>query len=248
MSLFGNIFGKKAILKDADLSVLEVDLHSHLIPGIDDGVKTIEESVTVIKALHQLGYKKLITTPHIMGDYYKNSGETILPGLEKVREALAKESVPVEIEAAAEYYVDDLFLDKLVRNELLTFSGNKVLIELPFFNEPTNFFKVVFELTVAGYKPVLAHVERYTFWHRDMESYEKLRDREVLLQMNITSLLEEDSTSIKRIAEKLISNNYIDILGSDVHNMKHIEKIHKALPNRSLEQLVSSGRLINKSL
>lgn len=248
MSIFKNIFSKGKLLNPVDLSQIETDLHSHLIPAIDDGAKTYEDSLQIIQALSDLGYKRIITTPHIMSDYYKNTPEIIKNGLYMLREEIAKKGIPIEIDAAAEYYIDDLFLEKLKRNELLTFSGNHILVELPFFNEPQNFLSVIFELIVAGYKPVLAHVERYTYWHHDFENYEKLKDREVLLQMNITSLYEADGMRVKKMAEKLIEKDMIDFIGSDAHNMQHIEKIKAVLFNKSLNKLVNSDRLLNKKL
>lgn len=248
MNIFQNIFGKGKLTEPADLSVLVTDLHSHLIPGIDDGVKSYEESMQVIKALVELGYKKIITTPHVMSDYYKNTPEIIKNGLYMLREEISKQGISVEIDAAAEYYIDDLFIEKLKRKELLTFSGNHILVELPFFNEPQNFFSVIFELVVEGYKPVLAHVERYTYWYQDFENYEKLKDREILLQMNLTSLYEDDNSHLRKITEKLIEKDMIDLVGGDVHNMQHIEKIKKVLHNISLKKLIESNRLLNNKL
>lgn len=248
MSFFQNIFGKGKITEPVDLSVLVTDLHSHLIPGIDDGVKSYEESIQVIRAICGFGYKKIITTPHIMSDYYKNTRENIKNGLYMLREEISKQGIDVEIDAAAEYYIDDFFIEKLKRKELLTFSGNHILVELPFFNEPHNFLSVLFELIVEGYKPVLAHVERYTYWYHDMENYEKLKDREILLQLNLTSLYEDDSSHLRKISEKLIEKDMIDLVGGDIHNMQHIEKIRKVLHNSSLKKLVDSGRLLNNKL
>jgi tyrosine-protein phosphatase YwqE len=248
LSFFQNIFSKGKSAEPVDLSALVTDLHSHLIPGIDDGVKSYEESIQVIKALCAFGYKKIITTPHIMSDYYKNTPEIIKNGLYMLREEISKQGIDVEIDAAAEYYIDDLFIEKLKRKELLTFSGNHILVELPFFSEPKNFFSVIFELVVEGYKPVLAHVERYTYWYHDFENYEKLKDREILLQMNLTSLYEDDNSHLKKMAEKLIEKNMIDIVGGDVHNMHHIEKIKKVLHNSALKKLVESDRLLNNKL
>ena len=248
MSFLQNIFGKGKITDPVDLSVLVTDLHSHLIPGIDDGVKNYDEAIQVIRSLCELGYKKIITTPHIMSDYYKNTPEIIKNGLYMLREEISKQGISVEIDAAAEYYIDDLFIEKLKRKELLTFSGNHILVELPFFNEPQNFHSVIFELIVEGYKPILAHVERYTYWYNDFENYVKLKDREVLLQMNLTSLYEDDNSHLRKMTEKLIEKEMIDFVGGDVHNMQHIENIKKVLHNNSLKKLIDSGKLLNNKL
>ena len=197
---------------------------------------------------NKIGYKKLITTPHVMSDYYQNSPETILSGLEKLKEGVIAANIPVTIEAAAEYYIDEHFASKIEKKELLTFAGNHVLIELPFFNEPKNLNTEIFNLTISGYKVVLAHVERYTYWFHDFENYEKLKDREVFFQLNLTSLYEDGKSHIRKICEKLIDAGMINFLGSDAHNPEHIEKIKKVLSNKHLKILIDSGKLLNKNL
>ena len=126
-----------------DFSNLSVDMHSHLIPGIDDGAKTVEESIELIKILSGLGYTRLITTPHIMTDYYKNTPEIINAGLEQVREAIKLENIPIEIFAAAEYYLDDGFLQKLEEEKLMTFGDNHLLVEISYINPPENIKEII---------------------------------------------------------------------------------------------------------
>jgi tyrosine-protein phosphatase YwqE len=248
MGIFGSIFGSENKKSPVDLSLLGTDLHSHFIPGIDDGAQDMESALHLVRAMHELGYKKLITTPHVMSDYYKNTPEIILSGLKKLQDTVSKAGIPITIEAAAEYYIDDYFTPRIDKKELLTFAGNHVLVELPFFNEPQQFLKAVFDLTVAGYKVVLAHVERYTYWYHDFENYEKLKDREVLFQMNITSLFNDSNSHLRKICEKLIDADMINVLGSDAHNMQHIDKIKNVLHNKHLHKLIESGKLINEKL
>src|ERR1700756_3314906 len=186
MALFGLIKNNKT--PDADLSVLHTDIHSHFIPGIDDGAKSIEDSLTLIRGMKELGYKKVITTPHIMTDGYRNTPEIILSGLEKVKEALKKAEIDIEIEAAAEYYYDFEFENKIKTGNVMTFGKKYLLWEVPFINPPENMNQLIFEMATRGYKPVLAHVERYGFWQQNFEKYEELADRGVLLQMNINSV------------------------------------------------------------
>ena len=114
MGLFGSIFSKKESQRDPiDLSVFKVDMHSHLIPGIDDGSKSMDETIVMLAKFESLGYKKVITTPHIMSDYYKNTPEIILGKLEEVKKAAKELNLSIEIEAAAEYYFDETLLEKL---------------------------------------------------------------------------------------------------------------------------------------
>jgi len=155
------IFFKKIFHKEQfpiiDFSVFKTDMHSHLIPGIDDGSQSLEQSIEIIRAFKSLGYQKIITTPHIMCDYYKNTPEIIWGGLEKLRAELTRLNISIEIEAAAEYNLDD-GLEKIIDDkQLLTFGNNHVLFELPFMQEPQNFQEIVFKFQTHGYKPILAH-------------------------------------------------------------------------------------------
>src|SRR4051812_1170882 len=185
-----NFFKKKNILLDTpvDLSVLGSDIHSHFIPGIDDGSKTIEESVEMITEMYNLGYKKVITSPHIMGDFYRNTPEIILSGLENVRAALKQANIPIVVEAAAEYYLDFDLERKLDEGELLTFGNKNLLFEVSYMNAPENLLHFIFKLQTMGYIPVLAHPERYNFWHNDFAKYQDLVEKGVKLQLNINSL------------------------------------------------------------
>ena len=248
MGLF-NLFKKSTRLKiPVDLSVLGCDMHSHFIPGIDDGAKTIEDSVQLITEMHQQGYKKIITSPHIMSDFYRNTPEIILGGLELVRAALKKAAVPIHVEAAAEYYLDYDLERKLDEGTLLTFGDNYVLFEVSFLNAPENLFHVIFKMQTLGYKPVLAHPERYNFWHTDFSKYENLIEKGVKLQLNINSLTGYYSVATKKIAEQMIDKNMISFLGTDCHHMGHINLLKNVVYEEYLEKLIASGTLLNKTL
>jgi tyrosine-protein phosphatase YwqE len=231
-----------------DFSALNADMHSHLIPGIDDGAKNLMESVDLARRMYQLGYRKLITTPHIQQEFFRNTPEIILNGLEKVRKALKSENVPVEIQAAAEYLIDDGFEEKAAGVNLLTFSGKYLLVELSYFNPHPNLKAFIFNLQVDGFKVVLAHPERYTYWFNDFSKYEELKDRGVFFQANVVSLARFYPDPVKKMAEKLIDKGMIDFLGSDMHNMNYMQALEKALKERSLAKLLESGRLLNGEL
>jgi protein-tyrosine phosphatase len=246
--MFG-IFKKKTRLTEAvDLSILNCDVHSHFIPGIDDGAKTIEDSVELITAMHNLGYKKVITTPHIMSDYYRNTPEIILGGLEKVRAALKEKNIPIEVEAAAEYYIDFDFERKLNEEKLLTFGDNFLLFEISYMNAPANLEHLIFKMQSMGYKPVMAHPERYNYWHNDFAKYETMIAKGVSLQLNINSLTGYYSESTKKVASLLIDNNMITFLGSDCHHTGHADLMRKVVYEKPLHTLIESGMLRNASL
>lgn len=232
-----------------DLSILKTDMHSHLIPGIDDGATTLENSIELIKGLKDLGYSKLITTPHIMSDFYKNTPQIILGGLELVRAELKKQQIEIELEAAAEYYCDHSFEKLIDQKQLLTFSENYVLFELSYLNPPEIFETVTFKLQMEGYKPVLAHPERYPYWFQSFEKFREIRDKGILFQVNLGSLSGHYGAGTKRTAERLIDEGLVDIIGTDTHKISHIDLFKtKTIKENYLQKAIDSGRLLNTSL
>ncbi len=246
--MFKSFFSKFQHKPEAiDFSSVVTDMHSHLIPGIDDGAKTVEDSIMLIKSLHELGFKKLITTPHIMSDYYRNTPAIIMEGLEKVREAISKENIPVTIDAAAEYYVDDGFVKKLETEKLLTMGDNYLLFEISYINCPENINEIIFRMQVLGYKPIMAHPERYPFWYNNFDQYKQYRDSGVLLQINTNSLSGYYGYEAKKIAEKMIDNNLVDLIGTDMHHMKHVQSLQKCTTEKYLHRVLEFN-LLNKHL
>lgn len=230
-----------------DFSDVITDMHSHLIPGIDDGSKSVEESIELIKELCELGFKNFITTPHIMSDFYKNTPEIILSGLEKVREAVKEACLPVTINAAAEYYLDDGFVQKLENEKLLCIKDNYLLFEISYVNMPENMMDVIFRMQVQGYKPIMAHPERYPFWFSNFDFYKSLRDQGVLLQLNVNSLSGYYGPEAKRTAEKMIDLELVDMIGTDTHAMKHIKALQKCTKEKYFKKLLEFN-LLNKHL
>ena len=247
MRFFKRIFSPEPKLGPADLSVLKCDIHSHLIPGIDDGAQTIEDALLMIDYFKSQGYNKLITTPHIMSDYYKNTPEIIFSGLEKLKEAVKNAGLDIELEAAAEYYLDYHFEQKIEQKQLLTFGNNYVLFELGFLFPPDFLNKAIFLLQTNGYKPVLAHPERYTYWYRDFNKYYELKEKGVLFQMNINSLTGYYSIDTKKIAERMVDEDMIELVGSDCHNMNHIQLLDECKKEKYLHKLLEKD-LLNKQL
>ncbi len=248
MTFIKNIFNKSGNIKHTDFSVLNADMHSHLIPGIDDGSQSIEESLDLIKKLYHLGYKKLITTPHVIGDKYNNTPETISSEFAKLETAVKNTGIPITLGYAGEYLIDDKFEERMKSGTLLTFGKKYILIELPFIHEPENLLSLVFNLQMNGYKVVLAHTERYSYWYGNQKKYEELHDREIYLQMNITSLTGYYSIPTKRAAEWLIDSEMISFLGTDAHNSAYLDEITKSINNKYLQKILSSGKLLNSTL
>ena len=248
MSWFSKIFKKEEILAPVDLALLGTDLHSHLIPAIDDGSKSLEDSINMIRSFQEMGYKKVITTPHVMSDFYKNTPETILGGLRDVRAELKRQNIEIELEAAAEYYLDEVLEPQVKGGKLLTFGKNYLLFELPFMTEPPNMASFIFELQTNGYIPVLAHPERYGFYYKEFEKYRELKEKGVHLQLNMLSLVGHYGPEAQKIAERLIDEELISFLGSDCHNEMHQKGIEIARTKKYFHKLVQSGKLKNAEL
>ena len=215
-----------------------VDMHSHLLPGLDDGAETIEESEDMLRRFVDLGYKKAVLTPHVMSDAYKNTPETIGEKLETLRPIAAQ--VGIEVHAAAEYYMDEIFYNKLLKGEkLLSFgASNYVLVETSYINEATYLSHVCFELQSKGYTPVLAHPERYTYLYENFQKYEDFIQRGVLFQLNLNSLVGYYSPTAQKIAEKLIDKGMVHFVGTDCHSMKHISATEKAMKSKYYQKLL----------
>ena len=235
------------------LAALGADMHSHLLPGLDDGAETLEHSLDLLRALRDLGFRKLVMTPHIMGDFYKNTPESIRAALGQLREAaVAADLGDVVLECAAEYYLDEFLGRKLADGtEMLTFGGERryLLFETSYMNEPLTLYETVFELKAQGYAPVLAHPERYTYLYGRFADLEKLRhDHGVLLQVNLNSLAGYYSPAAKRVAEQLIDTGLVDFVGTDTHHLRHTETLlRRALPQAYMTKLLQLP-LLNKTL
>ena len=252
-SLWQRLFGGSATTRAAvpTLAWLGADMHSHLLPGLDDGAETVEHSLDLLRALRELGFRKLIMTPHIMGDFYKNTPEGIRAALEQLRIAAAAAGLgDVELDCAAEYYLDEFLGHKLADGtEMLTFGGDKryLLFETSYMNEPLNLFDTIFELKAQGYRPVLAHPERYTYLYGRFAEIEKLRqDHGVLLQVNLNSLAGYYSPAAKKVAEQLIDGGLVDFVGTDTHHLRHTDTLlRRTLPQPHMAKLLQLPLLNN---
>lgn len=235
---FFDRFKRREILEPFDLSEIGVDMHSHLIPGIDDGAKTMEQSLVMLAKFESLGYRKVITTPHVMGDVYRNTPEVIRDGLQALQQRATEIGLSIEIEAAAEYYFDESLVEKLKNNEkLLTFGSNCVLFEYSFHAKPDRTEELIFELKSRGYQPVLAHFERYMYFLKSPEMANELRNKGVWIQVNLNSLCGHYGPEIKKQAETLVNKKWIDLVGSDCHRIEHLMILESSLRNSYYHKL-----------
>ncbi|WP_341221439.1 tyrosine-protein phosphatase [Polaribacter atrinae] len=215
-----------------------IDIHSHLLPGIDDGAKNLDTSIALITKMRSYGIKNIITTPHVLGDLYQNSSDTIKNKLKEVQEELQRRNITdVSIHAAAEYMMDEQFSELLEKNDILTLKDNYVLVEMSYFSAPINLYEILFEIQVKGYKPVLAHPERYNFFHNDFNHYYKLKKAGCLFQLNLLSLTEQYGKGVQKMSEKILKENLYDFAGTDVHHKNHLELLKKIGTKKNLEKI-----------
>lgn len=233
-----SIFKKKYFLKD----LLEgyIDIHNHLLPGIDDGAAQVEDSLEMIEKFEELGVHDFIATPHIMNDYYPNTPETVGEALDRLKEALnSRGKTSIQIKAAAEYMMDHSFMDLLEKGDLLCLHGNYLLVEMSYFQQPINLHEILFNLQTKNYKPVLAHPERYAYFHtKKLEKYTDLKERGCLFQMNLLSLIGHYGSHIQSAALNLLDHQMIDFIGTDTHQLRHLNKLSEAkIPEKRFHQV-----------
>jgi len=243
-------FFKKKPADAADgLAGLACDMHSHLIPGIDDGVKTVDDSIRLIRGLMELGYRKIITTPHINADIFPNTPEIIRGGQALVSAELVRQGLEVEFSAAAEYLMDDHFHHLLSEGEqLLTLRDNMVLVELSFAVPNINLKELLFEVQVKGYQPVLAHPERYLYFGASKGWYDQLKEAGCLFQLNLLSFRGHYGPESQQLAEWLIKKKYVDLVGTDMHHERHLELLRSQRIFKTVRQLLDAGLLRNPEL
>jgi protein-tyrosine phosphatase len=234
-----SIFQKKEYLIDHLRGI--TDIHNHILPCIDDGAKNTEESISLLKMFKEIGIEKFICTPHIMNDFYPNTKATISKANDLLNSEIKNfpELKYIQIRTAAEYMMDQAFLDLLENEKLLVLKDNMVLVEMSYFQAPINLNEILFKLRTQGYKPILAHPERYSFFHsKDLSKYQDLKNRGCLFQMNSLSLTPHYGQHVQKIAYKLLQNEMIDFIGSDTHREQHVQSLSTIIiPKKFLNPL-----------
>ena len=200
-----------------------VDIHSHVLPGIDDGAKNLKNSQFLLEAMIGFGFKKCITSPHTMANVYNNTIETINNAKERVDNELSDLAKKLDLKAASEYFIDENFIENFKSNPLLTIKDNYVLVEMSFLNPPIQLHEYLFELQLAGYQPILAHPERYSFYHANFKEFEKLKKMGLKFQMNLLSSVGYYGLDVANTSDKLLKAGFIDFVGSDIHHKQHID-------------------------
>ena len=216
-----------------------VDIHSHILPGIDDGSKSVDISIELLTKMKEYGIVNFVFTPHILGGVWENTPSTIEKAFDKLQNAVSKSELSnIHMRFAAEYMLDNNFRTILKNKDILTIKNSFVLIEMSYLNPPINLYELLFDIQMAGYKPILAHPERYNFLHKKFDEYYKLKDAGCKFQVNLLSLTNYYGKHVNVIANKLIKNNLIDLVGSDAHHHNHLNGLIKVGNKKIVKQIV----------
>lgn len=240
------IFNRKR--RYPDLEWMQVDMHSHLLPGLDDGCQNFQQSVEMMHRLEALGLRKFYFTPHIIQDMYPNTTETIHNAFDNL--CREEDMAQLAVGYAAEYMVDSAFDQQLSQNPngLLCLPGDHVLIEMSYMEESKLIEKVAFDLQMEGYIPILAHPERYLFYHRDPKKIERFQDIGCLLQLNLLSVLGYYGRNERRVAKYLLENGMINLVGTDVHHERHVRAIEEGVQREDVRAYFKHCAIMNEEL
>lgn len=222
------------------------DIHSHVCPGIDDGSPNREQSVNLVRGMSELGFTRMIVTPHVTDELFPNTPEIISESYLRLTDAVTAAGIPMQFNYSAEYRIDELLKDYLDRGSVRPLPGGKyLLVECGWSQPPYDLEGFVYSLrNDYNLIPVLAHPERYPYYQFHDEIYEHLHSVGILFQVNLLSLAGHYDKNCKLTAEWLLANNLIDFIGSDLHRMSHIESLKRYFTSRDYRKLESKQHLI----
>lgn len=252
MGFFSNIFG--AAQKDnkvkvlGKLAFLEVDMHNHLLPAIDDGSQSLEQSLNLVCGLHDLGFKKFICTPHIMEGVHPNTKESISTSFSVLRDGIKNADLKVDILPAAEHMIDEGLSKLIAKDGLCLMPGGYVLIEMSYLAESKALFKVIYDLQILGYKPILAHPERYNYYHFTFDKYKQIKDAGCLLQLNLLSISRYYGTEVKVAALTMLKSGMYDFVGTDTHHEKHLAALQEVVAKYPIREMLATCPIKNAVL
>lgn len=220
-----------------------IDIHSHILPGIDDGAKDLKESENMIFRMNELGFSKIIATPHTYPGLYENTNEAIKETFQMFSKNI---NLPIKVDYASEYMIDHSLIEKSEKKSLLTIKKNYVLVEMSYVGSPLNLHEIIFSLRTNDYIPILAHPERYNFLHGDLNEYLKLKNIGCLFQLNLLSTTGFYGHNVLKVSNLLLNKKLIDFVGSDIHKENQISQFYKNIKikeTNELEKVIDNNKL-----
>ncbi|MDF2516533.1 MAG: protein tyrosine phosphatase [Sphingobacterium sp.] len=252
MGIFSKLFGNKTqeskIKVVGALAFLEVDMHNHILPGIDDGSQSIEQSIDLLKGLGRMGFEKFICTPHIMDGVHPNTIRTIEGAKNKLVDGLKELPNRPEIHHAAEHMIDDGIARLIEANELCVMPGGYVLIEMSYLQESKALFQTILDIQKLGYQPILAHPERYNYYHYNFNMYKQIKDAGCMLQLNLLSISRYYGVEVKSAALTMIKSGMYDFVGTDVHHGRHLAALEEIVAKYPVRDLLKTCSILNPTL
>ena len=213
------------------------DIHCHILPGIDDGSPDVDTSIELIQRMLSWGINRIIATPHVTQASFENTPETMSNALKSLNEALKNKNIEIDIIHSAEYRIDELFITQLNNGTIVPFPNNYLLVENSFIQEPWNLDQLLFDLKVKGYRPILAHPERYMYYYSKKDRYKTIHSTGTKFQINILSIAGYYGKEEKRIAMELIEKGFVDFIGTDLHNHRHADAIESFLSSKDYRKI-----------
>ena len=242
-----NLFGSKK--KEPLPLFFHTDIHCHIVPGVDDGSPDVNTSLELVERMESWGLKRIIATPHMTQDTFENTPDILDPPLHELQEALARKGSKLDLSRSAEHRIDDFFVEQLEKGLILPFPGNYILVENSFMQEPWNLDQFIFNLKLKGYKPIMAHPERFHYYQINRQRYDELHRAGNLFQINLVTLSGYYGKHAKQTAEYLLEKGYVDFIGTDLHHHGHADSIEAYLATRDYRRLVDAApRLLNDAI
>jgi tyrosine-protein phosphatase YwqE len=239
---------KESKMSEFDFGHIAVDFHSHLIPSVDDGVQSIEDTAAILQFLYNQGYKKIYTSPHIMGEKYTNRKSDLLERLKLVRQQDLIKDIPIEIDVIAEYLLDEQFEDLLKANDFLTIQDKYILIETSMNYDFPFVRDYIYELRKKGYQPILAHPERYRYIYSEkhaLELYQNMLDWGIEFQLNLFALVGVFGVEARKTAEMLVENELYTYACSDIHRPSQLVHFEELKQNKFLQTMLETNQINN---
>lgn len=205
------------------------DIHCHVLPGVDDGSPDAETSVELLSHMADWGFERIFASPHSTADHFENTPQTIAAPFAELKDAAARAGLSLGLEHHFEYRVDQFFIQQLDNKNIKTLPDDFILIENGFDQEPWGLEHIIFELLSKGYRPVMAHPERYRYYRNNFSRYAELHDKGLLFQINLLSLAGHYKANERDIALKLLKQGMVSFIGTDVHHMDHVNSIERYL-------------------
>lgn len=251
MGFWSNLFGGKKEEQAAYLNRLDWvgwDIHNHILPGIDDGSPDLEESITLINGLKSLGIHKSVSTPHVMAGVHNNTPETIKEAYNKLSDYLKSNAVDFKLNYSAEYMIDDQIEQWIQADKLCLIADKYMLIEMSYLSESRALFKTIKDIQDRGYQPILAHPERYNYYHNNFKIFGEIKQAGCYLQLNLLSISKYYGENVKTCALTLIRAGMYDFVGTDMHHTRHLEALKSVVSKYDVKELLKDNPIKNSKI